>query len=139
MTGTMKSLAHSRWDCKYHVVFIPKYRRKAIYGEVRKMLGEIFHELARQKECRIVEGHLLPDHVHMCLEIPPKHAVASVIGFLKGKSALAIARCMPEKERNFTGEHFWARGYAVSTVGFELESVKTYLREQETADKEGRF
>jgi len=139
MTGTMKSLAHSRWDCKYHVVFIPKYRRKAIYGELRKMLGEIFHDLARQKECRIIEGHLQPDHVPMCLEIPPKHAVASVIGFLKGKSALAIARRVQEKERNFTGEHFWARGYAVSTVGFELESVKTYIREQEKADQEGRF
>ena len=139
MSGTMKSLAHSKWDCKYHVVFIPKYRRKAIYGELRQMLGEIFHELARQKECRIIEGHLLPDHVHMCLEIPPKHAVASVIGFLKGKSALAIVRRVQAKDRNFVGEHFWARGYAVSTVGFELESVKKYIREQETADKEGRF
>ncbi len=139
MSGTMKSLAHSRWDCKYHIVFIPKYRRKAIYGEVRKLLGEIFHDLARQKECRIIEGHLLADHVHMCLEIPPKHAVASVIGFLKGKSALAIARRVQEKDRNFVGEHFWARGYAVSTVGFELESVKKYIREQEKADKEGRF
>jgi putative transposase len=139
MSGTMKSLAHSRWDCKYHVVFIPKYRRKAIYSELRKMLGEIFHDLARQKECRILEGHLLADHVHMCIEIPPKHAVASVIGFLKGKSALAIARRAQEKERNLTGEHFWARGYAVSTVGFELESVKKYIREQEQADKEGRF
>ena len=139
MSGTMKSLAHSRWDCKYHVVFIPKYRRKAIYGEVRQILGEIFHDLARQKECRIIEGHLLADHVHMCLEIPPKHAVASVIGFLKGKSALAIVRRVQEKDRNLVGEHFWARGYAVSTVGFELESVKKYLREQEKADKEGRF
>ena len=139
MSGTMKSLAHSRWDCKYHVVFIPKYRRKAIYGEVRQMLGEIFHELARQKECRIIEGHLLADHVHMCIEIPPKHAVASVIGFLKGKSALALARRVQEKERNFVGDHFWAWGYAVSTVGFELESVKKYIREQEQADKEGRF
>jgi putative transposase len=139
MSGTMKSLAHSRWDCKYHVVFIPKYRRKAIYGELRKMLGEIFHDLARQKECRIIEGHLLPDHVHRCLEIPPKHAVASVIGFLKGKSALAVARRVQEKERNFTGEHFWARGYAVSTVGFGLASVKKYIREQEKADQERRF
>ena len=139
MSGTMKSLAHSRWECKYHVVFIPKYRRKAIYGEVRQMLGEILHDLARQKECRILEGHLLADHVHMCLEIPPKHAVASVIGFLTGKSALAIARRAQEKDRNFVGEHFWARGYAVSTVGFELESVKKYIREQEQADKEGRF
>jgi putative transposase len=139
MSGTMKSLAHSRWDCKYHVVFIPKYRRKAICGELRTRLGEIFHDLARQKECRIIEGHLLADHVHMCLEIPPKHAVASVIGCLKGKSALAIARRAQEKDRNFVGEHFWARGYAVSTVGFELESVKKYIREQEKADKAGRF
>ena len=139
MSGTRKSLAHSRWECKYHVVFIPKYRRRAIYGELRKLLGEIFHDLARQKEWRIIEGHLLADHVHMCLEIPPKHAVASVIGFLKGKSALAIARRAQEKDRNFVGEHIWARGYAVSTVGFELESVKKYIREQEQADKEGRF
>jgi putative transposase len=139
MSGTMKSLAHSRWDCKYHVVFIPKYRRKAIYGEGRQMRGEIFHELARQKECRSSEGHLLAAHVHMCLEMPPKHAVASGIGFLKGKSALALARRVQEKDRNFVGEHFWARGYAVSTVGFELESVKKYIREQEQADKEGRF
>jgi putative transposase len=139
MTGTMKSLAHSRWECQYPVVFIPQYRRKAIYGELRQLLGESFHALARQKECRIIEGHLLPDHGHMCLEIPPKQALASVIGFRKGKSALAIARRVQEKERNFTGEHFWARGYAVSTVGFELESVKKYIREQEKAAQEGRF
>ena len=139
MTGTLKSLAHSRWECKDPVGFIPKYRRKAIDGEVRKRLGELVHERARQQEGRSVEGHLLPDHVHMCLEIPPKHAVASVIGFLKGKSALAIARRSQEKDRNFVGEHFWARGYAVSTVGFELESVKKYMREQEKVDKEGRF
>ena len=139
MSGTMKSLAHSRWDGKYHVVFIPIDRRKAIYGELRKLLGEIFHDLARQKEGRIIEGHLLVDQVQMCLEIPPKPAVASVIGFLKGKSALAIARRVPEKDRNFVGEHFWARGYAVSTVGFELESVKKYIREPEQTDKAGRF
>ena len=139
MTGTMKSLAHSRWDCKYHVVFIPKYRRKAIYGEIRKLLKEVFHDLARQKECRIVEGHLMRDHVHICIEIPPKHAVASVIGFLKGKSALAIARRVHERDKNFTGQYFWARGYAVSTVGFELDGVRKYIREQETADQEGQF
>jgi putative transposase len=91
------------------------------------------HALARQKECQIIEGHLMPDHVHMCIAIPPKHPVASVIGFLKGKSAIAIAR-LSGKERNFTGEHFWARGYAVSTVGFELEQVRTYIRQQEAAD-----
>ena len=99
----------------------------------RGQLGAIFHALAKQKECQIVEGHLMPDHVHMCIAIPPKHPVASVIGFLKGKSAIAIAR-LGGKERNFSGEHFWARGYAVSTVGFELEQVRQYIREQEAAD-----
>lgn len=134
-----QSLSHSRWDCKYHVVFIPKRRRKAIFGDIRKNLGSIFHELARQKECKIVEGHLMPDHVHMCIEVPPKYSVASVVGFLKGKSAIAIARNFRNKEKNFTGEAFWARGYAVSTVGFNLDQVKTYIREQESADEEGRF
>jgi putative transposase len=136
---TWKSLAHSRWECKDHVVFVPKYRRKGVYGEIRASLGGIFHELARQKECRIVEGHLLVDHVHMCIEIPPKHAVASIIGFLKGKSAVAIARQFGGKQQNFTGAHFWARGYAVSTVGYELEKVKQYIREQEAEDQAGRF
>jgi putative transposase len=139
MTEPWKSLAHSRWECKYHVVFIPKYRRKSMYGEIRASLGGIFHELARQKECRIVEGHLLADHVHICIEIPPKHAVASIIGFLKGKSAVAIARQFGGKWKNFTGEHFWARGHAVSTVGYELEAVKRYIREQEADDQVGRF
>ena len=139
MSGTYQSSAHSKWGCKYHVVFIPKRRRKALFGEIRKNLGEIFHELARQKECRIVEGHLMADHVHICIEIPPKYAVASVIGFIKGKSALAIARRFGGRERNFVGEHFWARGYAVSTVGFELEQVKAYIRDQDANDEAGRF
>ncbi len=139
MTELYKTLAHSSWDCKYHVVFIPKYRRKVLYGEIRKHLGGIFHELAREKEGRILEGHLMPDHVPMGIEIPPKWAVASIIGFLKGKSAIAIARQFGEKSRNFTGEHFWARGYAVSTVGLELEVVKKYIREQEEFDQSGRF
>ena len=108
-------------------------------GTFAKHLGPIFHELARQKECRISEGQLMPDHVHMCIEIPPKHAVASMIGVLKGKSAIAIARQCSGRERNFTGEHFWARGYAVSTVGFELEQVRAYIREQEHGDEQGRF
>jgi putative transposase len=128
MNETYQSLSHSRWDCKYHVVFVPKRRRKALFGSIRQKLGGVFHELARQKECRIVQGHLLADHVHMCIEIPPKYAVASIVGFLKGKSAIAIAREFAGKERNFTGEHFWARGYAVSTVGFNLEQVKAYIR-----------
>jgi len=132
-------MSHSKWDCKYHVVFIPKRRRKAMFGNLRKQLGVIFHELARQKECTIIEGHLMPDHVHMCIAIPPKYAVASVIGFIKGKSAIAIARQFTGRERNYTGEHFWARGYCVSTVGYEEEKVRAYIREQEGGDDEGRF
>ena len=100
MSDLYQSLAHSKWDCKYHVVFVPKRRRKTIFGQIRRQLGAVFHSLAKQKECQIVEGHLMPDHVHMCIAIPPKHPVASVIGFLKGKSAIAIAR-MSGKERNF--------------------------------------
>src|SRR2546428_12480499 len=137
MSELYQSLSHSKWDCKYHVVFVPKRRRKAIFGQARRQLGAIFHALARQKECQIVEGHLLPDHVHICIAIPPKHAVAQVIGFLKGKSAIAIARQFGGKERNFTGEHFWARGYAVSTVGFELAQVRAYIRAQEDDDPDG--
>jgi putative transposase len=139
MPDAYQSLAHSKWDCKYHVVFVPKRRRKTLFGEIRRELGPIFRDLARQKECEIVEGHLMPDHVHICIGIPPKYAVASVIGFMKGKSAIAIARRFLGKERNFTGEHFWARGYAVSTVGFELETIRKYIREQESNDEEGRF
>ena len=139
MTGSFQSMSHSKWDCKYHIVFIPKRRRKAVFGNIRKHLGAIFHELARQKECTIIEGHLMPDHVHICISIPPKYAVSSVIGFLKGKSAIAVARQFSGRERNFTGEHFWARGYCVSTVGYEEEKVRAYIREQADSDDEGRF
>lgn len=133
------SLAHSKYDCKYHLVFIPKYRRKALYTTIRVHLGKIFHELARQKECIILEGHVMPDHIHMCIQIPPKYAVASIVGFLKGKSAITIVRQFGNKDKNFVGEHFWARGYAISTVGFEEEVVRKYIREQEEADEYGRF
>ena len=139
MSNVYQSLSHSKWDCKYHVVFIPKRRRKVLFGRIRQQLGEIFHALARQKECQIIEGHLKPDHVHMCLAIPPKYPVASVIGFLKGKSAIAVAR-LCGREQNFTGEHLWARGYAVSTVGFNLDQIRQYTRDQEEADgAQGRF
>src|SRR5690242_17166091 len=111
---------------------------EVIFGNIRRQLGPVFRALAKQKEYQIVEGHLMPDHVHMCIAIPPKHPVASVIGFLKEKSAIAIAR-LSGKERNFSGEHFWARGYAVSTVGFELEQVRQYMREQDAADGNGQF
>ncbi|KAM3099066.1 IS200/IS605 family transposase [Phormidesmis sp. 146-12] len=139
MSELYQSLSHSKWDCKYHVIFVPKYRRKTMFLELRQYLGLVFHELARQKECQIIEGHLLVDHVHMCIAIPPKHAVSSVIGFLKGKSAIAIARRFKGKQRNFEGENFWARGYAVSTVGFEEEVVRRYIREQEVFEQSGRF
>ncbi|MFP5262370.1 MAG: IS200/IS605 family transposase [Blastocatellia bacterium] len=139
MPETYHSSAHSKWNCVYHLVFIPKYRRKTLFGRIRRELGPIFHQLARQKECRIIEGHIMPDHVHMCIEIPPKLAVSSVIGYLKGKSAIEIARRFGGRQRNFNGECFWARGYAVSTVGLEVETVRAYIRDQEAADKEGRF
>jgi putative transposase len=139
MSEAYQSLTHSRWHCKYHVVFVPKRRRQALLGHMRQALGPLLHELARQKACRIIEGHLMPDHVHICIEIPPKYAVASVSGYLKGKSAIAIARPCAGRDRTFAGEHCWARGYAVSTVGFELEQVRASIRDQEDADGAGRF
>ena len=130
-----QSLSHTKWECKYHVVFIPKYRRKVLYGHLRKHLGEVFRELARHRESTIAEGHLQPDHVHMLLSIPPKYAVAQVVGYLKGKSAIHIARTYEGRERNFVGEHFWARGYWVSTVGRNEEEIRRYIQEQEAEDK----
>jgi len=137
MSVLYQSLSHTKWDCKYHVVFIPKRRRNVLYGSLRAKLGPIFHELAKQKECEIVNGHTMPDHVHMLIRIPPKHAVSSIIGFIKGKTAIAVAR-MNGRERNFNGEHLWARGYAVSTVGFESDEIKRYIHEQEESH-EGSF
>ena len=130
-----QSLSHTRWDCKYHVVFIPKRRKKAIFGALRKHLGEVFRELARHKEAEVVEGHLMPDHVHMCLGIPPKVAVSNVVGYMKGKSAITIARKFMGRARNFTGEVFWARGYFVSTVGLDENMVRAYIRHQEGEDE----
>lgn len=130
-----QSLSHTRWDCKYHIVFIPKCRRKVIYGGLRQHLGEIFRELARQRECRVVEGHLMKDHVHICLSVPPKYSVSNVVGFIKGKSAITIARHFGGRQRNFTGEVFWARGYFVSTVGLDEEMVRAYIRHQEQEDE----
>ena len=130
-----QSLNHTKWECKYHVVFIPKYRRKALYAELRRHLGEAFRTLAEQKESRIEEGHLMPDHVHMLISIPPKYAVANVVGFIKGKSAIHIARTFMERKRNFVGQHFWARGYFVSTVGRDEAVIRRYIRNQEAEDK----
>ena len=130
-----KSLSHSKWECKYHIVFIPKCRRRTLYGNLRRHLGEVFHELARHKECRIEEGHLMADHVHMLISIPPKYAVSQVVGYIKGKSAIHIARVYGERKRNFVGQHFWARGYFVSTVGIDERTIRQYIREQEKNDQ----
>ena len=132
----MESLSHTKWECKYHVVFIPKGRRKALYGDLRRHLGGVFKQLAAQKESRIEEGHLLPDHVHMMIAIPPKHAVSQVIGFIKGKSAIHLARVYGERKRNFVGQHFWARGYWVSTVGRDEGVIREYIRNQEAEDRQ---
>jgi len=130
-----ESLSHTRWECKYHIVFIPKCRRKALYGQLRKHLGEVFRQLAGQKESRIEEGHLLADHVHMLVSIPPKYAVSQVVGFIKGKSAIHLARVYGERKRNFVGQHFWARGYYVSTVGRDESVIREYIKKQEEEDK----
>jgi len=129
------SLNHTRWECKYHVVFIPKCRRKALYGELRRHLGPVFRELTKHKESWVEEGHLMPDHVHMMLSIPPKYAVSQVVGYIKGKSAIHIARTFLERKRNFAGQHFWARGFFVSTVGRDEEVVRQYIRNQEAEDR----
>ena len=131
----VQSLSHTKWECKYHVVFIPKCRGKQLYGELRGHLGEVFRKLAEQKESRIEEGHLMPDQVHMMIAIPPKYAVSQVIGFIKGKSAIHLARVYGEKKRNFVGQHFWARGYYVSTVGREETMIREYIRQPEQEDK----
>ncbi len=130
-----ESLAHTRWECKYHIVWIPKGRRKVLYGHLRKYLGGVLRELARQRECTLEEGHLLADHVHMLLSIPPKYGVAQVVGYLKGKSAIHIARSYLGRRQNFTGQHFWARGYYVSTVGRDEAAIREYIRKQEVEDQ----
>jgi len=130
-----KTLQHTEWECKYHVIFIPKYRRKVLYGELRRHLGEVFRRLARQKESEIEAGHMMADHVHMMIAIPPKYSVAQVIGFIKGKSAIHIARHFGERRRNFVGQHFWARGYFVSTVGRDETVIRRYIRHQEVEDQ----
>ena len=134
-----QSLSHVRWDCKYHVVIIPKYRKRKLYGEVRKHVGEVIRDLCRQRGIEMVEGHLMPDHIHMCLSIPPKYSVAFAIGFIKGKSAVRIHRQLLGNKR-VTGLHFWSRGYCVSTVGLDEETIRKYIREQEALEKrQGEF
>jgi putative transposase len=130
-----QSLNHTKWECKYHVVFIPTCRRKVLYGELRRHLGPVFKTLTAQKESRVEEGHLMPDHVHMMLSIPPKYSVAQIVGYMKGRSAIHIARTFCERRRNFVGQHFWARGYFVSTVGRDEKVIREYIRNQEAEDK----
>jgi len=132
---TYETLKHTTWECKYHVVFIPKCRRKSLYGQLRRELGVVFRDLAEQKECKVEEGHLMPDHVHMLLSVPPKYSVAGVMGFIKGKSAIHLARVYAGRRRNFVGQHFWARGYWVSTVGKNEAAVRRYIQEQEKEDR----
>ena len=130
-----QSLSHTGWECKYHVVWIPKYRKKKLFIGLRSELGEVFHSLAQQRECRILEGHLRPDHVHILISIRPKLSVSSAVGFIKGKSAIYIARNFAGKRKNFAGENFWARGYYVSTVGIDEDLVRTYIKNQEKEDQ----
>lgn len=131
----VESLNYTRWECKYHIVFIPKYRRKVLFGQIKKELGEVLHRLARQKESLIEEGHIMSDHVHMMISIPPKYAVSQVVGFIKGKSAIHIARTYLGRKRNYVGQHFWARGYFVSTVGRDEQVIREYIQRQEAEDR----
>jgi putative transposase len=131
---TEESLNHSVWECKYHVVFIPKCRRKVLYSHLRRHLGEVFRKLALQKASRVEEGHLMVDHVHMLLSIPPKYAVSHVVGLIKGKSAIHLARVYGENKRNFVGQHFWARGFFVSTVGRDEKVIRAYITRQDAED-----
>jgi putative transposase len=133
--NTFESLKHTKWECKYHIVFIPKYRKKVLYQQLRRELGAVFRDLAQRQESEIIEGHLMADHVHMLISIPPKHSVWSTMGFMKGKSAIHIARVYAGRRRNYVGQHFWARGYWVSTVGRDEAAVRRYIQEQEKEDQ----
>ena len=132
---TLHSLSHTKWDCKYYIVWIPKYRKKALFLELRQELGPVLRELAGCKESEILEGRLLQDHVHILISVPPKYAVSQVVGYIKGKSAIYIARNYLGKRRNFKGQHFWARGYYVSTVGIDEDVMREYIRQQENEDR----
>ena len=135
MTTVTNNLNQSTWDCKYSGVFTPKYQKKVLYGAIRRDLREVFHRLAKQKECTIESGHLMPDHVHMLIAIPPKHSVATIVGFLKGKSSIWVAENVDNKQQNFVGHKFWARGYFVSTVGANEQVIRAYSENQEKADQ----
>lgn len=129
------SLSHTRWNCKYHIVFIPKYRRKAIYGKIRQDIGQILRQLCTYKGVEIIEAHACIDHVHMLVSIPPKLSVSSFMGYLKGKSSLMIFDRHANLKYKNGNRHFWARGYYVSTVGLNKATIQKYIREQENEDK----
>ena len=131
-----QSSAHVTWECKYHLVIVPKYRREVLYGRFRRQLGDILRQLCRQKGIELLEGHAMPDHIHMVVSIPPKYSVAMVVGYLKGKSAIQIHRQLLGVKRGFTGKHFWARGYCVSTVGLDEKAVRAYVRAQAYLDRQ---
>ena len=126
--------AHVTWECKFHVVFIPKYRQKVFYGKMRRKIGQILRDLCQQRGVTLLEGRAMPDHIHLCLSVPPKYSIAHTIGFLKGKSAVKIHRDLLRNTR-MTGLHFWARGYCVSTVGYDEAAVRQYIREQDELDR----
>jgi putative transposase len=133
--SNVQSLAHTAWECKFHVVWIPKYRKKKLYGELRRELGPVLRKLAKHKQCEILEGKLAVDHVHILISIPPKYAASQIVGYLKGKSAIHVARNYGGRRKNFTGEHFWARGYYISTVGIDEDVMRRYIRQQEAEDR----
>ena len=132
--STLKQQAHVTWDCTYHIIFIPKYRKKVLYGQVRQRIGEILRELARQKDVEVVQGTACPDHIHLILSIPPKYSVADVIGFLKGKSAIRLHYEFGKRYR-LTNKCFWARGYFVRTVGIDRQAAEEYVKRQLDEDK----
>ena len=130
-----RSLSHSKWECKYHVIWIPKYRRKELYGTKREVVVSTIKKWARSKGVEILEGNACKDHIHLCVAIPPKYAVSSVIGLLKGKSASEVMSFGKTANRMVRGRHFWARGYCVTTIGLDEATIREYIRNQEQADK----
>ena len=131
-----QSLSHVKWECKYHVVIVPKYRKRVLYGRVKREVGKIIRQLCRQKEVELLEGHAMPDHIHLVLSVPPKLSIAMVLGYLKGKSAIHIHRQIEGVNRGFTGKHFWSRGYCVSTIGLDEDTIRAYVRDQEHLEKQ---